>query len=205
MITKPEDYLKLLYRIQNENRPTQAILLPTDEKIYEINLNDRTIQAPQFLSVEKDHRAETIYFKVDRFFDNMDLTNTICLVQYVNQNAINMDNVPTGGFAYAVPYFDVDYFKDEDKILFPWMIGGPATAAAGPIDFAIKFYLLNKDGDSFIYELNTTPAQSQILHGMDVVDNDSENFIIPSTTVEQIYQEINTLKNQVGVYWLDAY
>ena len=203
MITSPEDYLKLLYQIQNDNRQTQAILLPKDETIYEIDLNTRTIQAPEFLSVEKDHVAETIYFKVDRYYDNMDLTNTVCLVQYVNENAKTNDNVPAEGFAYAVPFFDVDHFKDENKILFPWMIGGPATVAAGPVKFAVKFYLLDKEGQNFIYDLNTQPAISKILYGMDVINDNNENFVIPANIAEDLYQKIEELKGYHGTYWVD--
>ena len=212
MITSPEDYLKLLYKIQDENRRTQAILLPKDETIYDVNLNTRKIQAPEFLSVNQDHNSETVYFKVDRYFDNMDLTNTVCLVQYVNQNAVNEHGQPAGGFAYHVPFYDIDHFRDENKILLPWMIGGPATAAAGPIQFSLKFYLVEKRDEEnpdqqrkIIYELNTLAATSKILYGLDVVNNDEENFIIPSSTVEQIYQDIDALKNIGGTYWIDLY
>ena len=60
MVTTPEDYLKYLHLIQNENFPKQAILLPTDETIYEIDLNSRIIKAPKILSAERDHQAETV-------------------------------------------------------------------------------------------------------------------------------------------------
>ena len=80
MITTPEEYLQFLHLIQNNNIWTEEILLPTNERIYEIDLNSRKIQAPEFLSVETDHRAETIYFKVNRHFDQYDLLNSVCLV-----------------------------------------------------------------------------------------------------------------------------
>ena len=64
MITTPKEYYDLLYRIQDENKPSLAVLLPSNEKIYEIDMNSRKIEAPKYLSVELDHRAETIYFKV---------------------------------------------------------------------------------------------------------------------------------------------
>ena len=80
MITTPEEYIAKLYLIQNNNLPTVALLLPSDETIYNIDLNSRTIEAPEFLSTETDHFAETIYFKVDRYFDNMDSTKTICII-----------------------------------------------------------------------------------------------------------------------------
>ena len=69
MITTPKDYYSLYHRIQSENAPSIAVLLPTDERIYKIDLNARTVEAPEYLSVEKDHRAETIYFTVNRFYD----------------------------------------------------------------------------------------------------------------------------------------
>jgi hypothetical protein len=54
MITSPEDYLKHLYEIQNNNFPTKAILLPTDETIYDVDLNTREVKAPKFLSAYTD-------------------------------------------------------------------------------------------------------------------------------------------------------
>lgn len=205
MITSPEDYQKLLYRIQDENRQTVAILLPTDETIYDIDLDNRTIQAPEFLSVEKDHQSETIYFRFDRYYDNMDLTNTVCIIQYVNENAKNIDGLPAGGYAYPVPFYDVSHYEENNQVLIPWVIGGPATAAAGPITFAVKFYLLNNDGTKYLYELNTLPAKSKILHGMDVITEDNENFILPDSTVEMIYQQIDTIRKTQIVTWLDMY
>jgi hypothetical protein len=80
MITTAEEYQKHLWQLQDQNRPVSAILLPSDENVYEIDLNKRTINAPDFLSVKEDHAAETIYFLVDRFYDNMDLSTAACII-----------------------------------------------------------------------------------------------------------------------------
>lgn len=205
MITTPEDYQKQLYQLQNNNLPTIAILLPTDETIYHIDLDTRTINVPEFLSVEKDHFAETVYFTVDRFFDNMDLTTTTCIIQYENKNAKNADGEPAGGFAYLVPFYDVKHFEEQNLILIPWCIGGPATAAAGDIVFSFCFYKLNADGSDFIYKLSTQPAMSKILHGMNVITQENENFIIPETTVEKIYEQINEIRSRAPLVWVDAF
>ena len=205
MITTPEEYNSKLSQIYDNNLPIIAILLPTTETIYEVDLNTRTINAPEFLSVETDHFAETIYFKVDRYFDNMDLTKTVCLIQYENDNALNADGDPAGGFAYLVPFYDIQHFKDENKILIPWAIGGPATAAAGNVTFAMRFYKLNAEGTEFIYNLNTKPATSKILYGMDVITDENENFIIPDSTVEMIYQEIDTIRSKQDLTWIDVF
>lgn len=60
MITTPQDYNSKLHLINNANKPSVAVLLPSDEKIYNINLSERKIEAPEYLSIEKDHYAETI-------------------------------------------------------------------------------------------------------------------------------------------------
>ena len=80
MITTPQDYNSKLHLIKNTNKPSIAVLLPSDEKIYNINLSERKIEAPEYLSIEKDHYAETIYFLVDRYYDNVDLVETTCIV-----------------------------------------------------------------------------------------------------------------------------
>ena len=207
MITNIEEYLKNLWKIQDGNLPAQAILLPSDETIYNVNLNTREIEAPNSLGAKKDHLAETIFFAVDRYFDNMDLTKTVCVVQYVNHNATDEDGNPAGGFLYLVPFYDVAYYQDkgEDKILIPWAIGGPATAASGSITFALRFYLCNKEGTEIIYNLNTLPVDSKVLESMDVIVEDNQNFMIPDTTVAMLYQEINAIRSQADLTWIDVY
>lgn len=187
MITTPQDYQELLYLIQDVNRQTQAILLPKDEIIYEVDLNSRTIQAPEFLSIVQDHNAETIYFKVNRYFDNVDLSNMTCVFCFQNANPDKYKN----GFVYPVPFIDIETFKDENKMLLPWVIEGPATAFAGTVTFSIQFYKVEKvlNGMSeeefefrygrkfnaaelaqaitqYIYNLNTLPAHSEVKYGI---------------------------------------
>ena len=71
MITTPQDYYSKLHLIQDTNKPTIAVLLPSDEKTFNVNLSTRTIDAPEYLSVAKDHLAETIYFVMDRYYDGV--------------------------------------------------------------------------------------------------------------------------------------
>ena len=104
MITTAEEYQKYLWQLQDQNRPISAILLPSDENVYEIDLNKRTISAPDFLSIKEDHAAETIYFLVDRFYDNMDLSTAACIVQYKNANGEER--------FFPVPFYDVTTFSN---------------------------------------------------------------------------------------------
>ena len=166
MITTPKDYYNLYHRIQSENPPSLAILLPTTEKIYKIDLNKKSVEAPEYLGIENDHKSEVLYFQVNRFYDFFDLTQAVCVIQYFN--ALGESKI------YPVPYYDIDTLskhdsengEQDDIILFPWIIDKEVTKIKGKIEFNIQFYLLNEDGTRFIYSLNTLQAVSQILPGM---------------------------------------
>ena len=165
MITTPQEYYAKLHLIQDTNKPMIAVLAPSDERIYNIDLSTRKIESPDFLSIEKDHMAETIYFTVDRYYDNIDLLETTCIVQYINANK--------EARIYAVPFFDVTTF--EGKILFPWCIEGEATKAAGNVQYSFKFYHTFKgenDEVLFDFNLNTMAATSRVLTGLDVANKD---------------------------------
>lgn len=175
MITSAYEYLSHLQEIQNINLRKERLNIPEDEPVYEINLNTRTIETPTFLSVETDHTAETVFFKVDRYFDTIDLAESTCIIQYVNAKGKT--------YIYAVPIYDTQTLAAEGKMLIPWVIQGPATVSAGTIKYAIRFYNIKKkqvtiqDGDNLIsaegeynyefdYIINTIPATSRILSGM---------------------------------------
>ena len=132
MVTNPSDYEEKLWQIQSNAPTTKAILLPTDEEIYEIDLNTRSISVPKFLSVAKDHYAETIYFKFDRYYDKMDLTTKCCIIQYTNAAG--------NTYIYPVPFYDTQILSDENKVVIPWCIQGAATEEAGTVNFAVCFY-----------------------------------------------------------------
>lgn len=200
MITTPEDYIAMLHRIQDENFPRIALLLPPDENIYDIDLNTRTIELPEFLSVQKDHVAETIYFRVDRYFDHMDLSNTVCLIQYIIKNP---DTGKEEGYLYPVPFYDTETLMYEDKMIFPWALEGNATRYAGDIQFAIRFYLVNHEGDKIVYNLNTLPHQSKILYGIDVTE-DNEEYIFEMSVTDEIFAKIDELSRK-DLYWIDLY
>ena len=55
MQTISTEYYKNLYKIQqDDNLPSLALLVPSTENIYEVNLNTRTITPPEYLSVYTD-------------------------------------------------------------------------------------------------------------------------------------------------------
>lgn len=198
MITEKQEYLDLLYKIQDENKPSLAILLPGDEKIYNVDLATRTIEAPEYLSVETDHRSEVIYFKVARYYDAIDLSNTVCVIQYINANK--------EGRVYAVPYYDIDTLSDTNEMLIPWEVDGEATVAAGDVQYAIRFYKLDSriTDKRLVYNLNTLTASSKVLHGIDIDPEElqsSNNKEYIATYLDEILAISREIADK-DVYWV---
>ena len=134
MITNPKEYLELLYLIQDRNNLITTINrippmpMPSTETILKVDLNKRTVEAPAFLSLEKDHRAETIFFEVDRYFGSVDLAQTTCIIQYQNNKKESR--------IYPVPYYDTvsrnfiytdiskEEFDKQEQIYYTYQISG---------------------------------------------------------------------------------
>ena len=186
-----------LYDIQFRNPPS-IVRLPgaNTENTYDIDLSKRTINSPGFLSVNRDHRSTVVYFKVDRYFEFMDLSNTICVIEYIIPNSEN--RVP---FIYVVPYFDTMEFILEQKMVFPWVLGGPATQSAGVIEYAIRFFRLSEDSainPKIIYDLRTLAAKSEILTGLEVdTEAMKAEYDIPATEYEYLITQLSANKT----YW----
>lgn len=196
-------YTDLLYELQtSDNIPVIVDLLPEDKQVFELDLNTRTINIPQFLSVQFDHNSEVIYFKTPRWFEGVDLTDTTCIIQYINADG------DCG--IYCVPFYDITHFEVDDKghfvpmLLFPWSLGGLATVSAGTIKFSIRFYVLNKDTKKFSFNLNTKPAEGVILHGLDLDEDMIEQFKLDSNVTEQIYASIQSAAGAATTYWQDV-
>lgn len=350
MIATAEEYLQELWLLYSQNMPVKAILLPSDEITYEIDLNSRVVKIPSFLSVKKDQAAETIYFLVDRFFGEIDLATTACVIEYRNNDKtesfypvpfydistysslvtndyikvhlnsgtykpniyyilenneyklstddyksneiyytkndaslnkkyivaqVNNDNYRVGIYYYfdqidneykldysehynpeRTYYVSIDkrYIKahveysnykpniyyilnsnnemilategfspnqeyysliDKPKILFPWCLTNEATAAAGTLDFAIRFYSIESSTGRLVYNMRTLPAQSKILDtiSVEITDDKFEDIKdTPSgyyydalgreaTVLEDLYFKIAAKKD---IYWIEA-
>lgn len=198
MITFEPEYKAKLWEIQNQYLTKKAVLVPHNEKVLNIDLDKRTVQVPDYLSVQQDHESETIYFKFDRFYDSVDLTNMVCVIQYKN----------AGGeeYFYPVPFFDTVTYSNEPghKVLIPWCIQGAATAYAGTVEFSILFFRLDVESN-LIYMLNTLPAKGKVLQG--------QNWDFKETTKNQItfddsfmlkVQKILDAENGLSLRWLEV-
>jgi hypothetical protein len=101
--------------------------IPSNEPVYYIDLNTREVETPKFLSVLEDHNAEVIWFKMDRFHDDVDLYGATCWITY--ENALKETHI-----SIVIP--KVIDLSNHDMLYIPWPVTGAATAAAGKITFA---------------------------------------------------------------------
>ena len=193
MITTPQEYYAKLHLIQDTNKPSVAVLAPNTEKIYNIDLNTRKIDSPEFLSIEKDHMAETIYFMVDRVYDSIDLAETTCIIQYINAKK--------EARIYAVPFYDITTING--KIIIPWCIEGEATKASGTVKYSFKFYSTFKDKEDqilFDFNLNTLPANSKVLSGLDVAKDD-ETYDYIASEIESALARVD-VATKLDIEWI---
>lgn len=206
-LTKIESYEDLLFQLQTyedeqgQRYPQLVHLLPENDQIFDIDLDSRTISIPQFLSVQYDHNAEIIYFRCPRYFDNMDLATAVCIIEYINADG-------ESGL-YWVPYYNVDVYEDDDKeltplMLIPWSIGGLATASSGTVTFTVRFYQLDAERKTFLFNMSMQPAQGEVLHGIDLSEDDLEKFKLDTTVTHQIYADLALVQSNAITMWKDV-
>ena len=155
MITTAEEYLQQLWSLYDEHIPTKAILLPSDETMYEIDLNTRVIKTPSFLSVKKDQAAETIYFLIDRFAGQVDLATTACIVQYKNA---------TGQSFYPVPFYDITTYSSHitNNYLEVDLNSGTYEKGKYYIKVENEYIISNKDyDDAEVYYAKNDPSTNK--------------------------------------------
>lgn len=156
--------LKQLHEIQSKNPPSIAYL-PYADNTYDIDLNTRTISGPAELGTQRDHKAEVVYFKIDRYFDYMDLANTACVIEYVLPK--DEDKIP---YIYIVPFYDTAKFLNEGKMIIPWVVGADATSQEGMLEYAVRFFKVSEDNGELrlAYNLSTLPSKSKVNKSLQV-------------------------------------
>lgn len=137
--------------------------LPLDEPMFEIDANSRKINvdATPFkangLAVQGDHLAETVFFKIDRYYDTMDLMNTDIYVNWKMGSASGRDKCSIKSDSIISGY-----------IVFAWPIHDKITSKGGSLQFAIELNISQEGKNG--YALNTIPATLNIKEGLVLVN-----------------------------------
>lgn len=159
-INSLEDYFSYL-KLLGLYFDTNYQILPLEEPTFDIDLNTRSIKLPSgnyTYAVSGDHMAETIYFRADRYFDNVDLNDMDIAVL-----------VKTTEKSYLIPATIRDITSQPNKIIFGWPISEDITGKVENIEFSVRFY--KEDNTGLLYNLSTTTNKLQIKSGL-IVDND---------------------------------
>lgn len=176
MIATAEEYLQQIWRLYDGNVPRTAIILPSDESIYEIDLDTRTIKSPYLAGITKEQAAETFYFVVDRFHGEVDLANTACIVYYKNSKGET-------GF-YPVPFYDITTFSSLITQSYIEVHLSDVTYVKN------VFYIKNND--------------DYVLCSDDKFDKNKTYYEFNDTSTNKKYEKVDiTVKDyQIGKYWI---
>lgn len=165
-------------------RYSKFLMLPADEidddnACFKINANQRSITVPSNfskygVSVTGDQMAETLIFKVDRYFDYTDLATTEIYVQWTNP----------AGQEGASRITLVDYESIPGQIIFGWPLTDRVTVEGnGILKFAIRFFIRDSQTKKIKYSLNILPVTVSIKQALYtdfnndiVVDDPTELF-----------------------------
>ena len=136
---------------------------PPREDIWDIDSNTRRVYIPpQFrwiVAVQGDHYSEILTFRIDRYFDGVDLSQKTCIVQFLN----------AGGKAGTYQVQKMDTTTEPGKIIFQWAVDNVATQFSGELRFIIRFYSTNGNG-LYDFTYNTVPRIVLVHEGLDVTD-----------------------------------
>lgn len=195
-ITNLPEYFNALQEDANLRGIGRFARIPLDEDLFLVNLNDRSITVPPHfqkygVAVNGDHLAEFLFFRVDRYFDQMDLSECECRIEWMTAG-----NKPLAAYtpAHAIDlvfeapidpsinpkpaHGDIIYADDseneEDRengdrsaIIFGWPLDNQFTSEIGDAKFAIRFvqYNINEEDNTkeIVFNLLTSPATVKIL------------------------------------------
>ena len=165
MVTGVEEYFKILEELQ-KNNTTLPINIQSGESFFDVDLNDRLIIVPpefkKYIAVQRDHNIETIYFRVDRYFDTTDLSELTCVVQFTNARK-------ESGI-HLVSEKDLTTYSSDGKMILGWKLNRDFTQYPGTVTYSLRFYKLDEN-KKFIYDLHTIPAIGIIAPGLDTLED----------------------------------
>lgn len=175
-ISTLDEYFQHLNEISLKD--PSLIILPLDEEKFFIDGNSRKIAIPQAFTkngvgVQGDHYAEYIYFKIDRYFENIDFgsPSITAVVEFIDANQQKH-------FTKAwIKYTD----EKSSKVIIGWPITQDVTSKAGSIKFSVRLFEL--DGNSYKRSFGTLIGQ--------LVVNPSLDFAISKAEIDNIQGNLN--------------
>lgn len=140
--------------VAHAEHPIKYLMLPLDEPCVEVDANTRNITIPKefknrVVSVQGDVIAETLFLRIDRYFDSMDLLETEAYIQWETKDGQNQG-------ASKIPYIDYESEHAKGKLILVWPLTGAITEKDGDVNFSLRF--LKRKGDQIVYSWNSAIA-----------------------------------------------
>ena len=204
------DRLKELQTLDYKNRP----ITPLKEPTFNVYLNKRQIEVPadfKNLATKSEHKAEVIWFTLDRYFDGQDLAQRKKKwgMQCTNANGEEMllpadfiyigdQNNPDNNEVLVTPEKDsADPVSKGTTLKLGWYIRYDLTKEAGPITISLRCFESDENKE-LIYNLVTEPVQLFIRNSLEITDS-SENLHPPVDTLTELVETIEDLyRNEAG-------
>ena len=173
-------------------------MLPLDEEYFKIDANSRIITVPESfrkngIAVQGDEVAEVVYFKINRYFDFMDLNNTYIIIQW------KLEGRTDEGVSIEKTGTSMEWVRDiesePDYLIFGWALDSSITQYQGNLKFSVRFVNLNENDEDNIengtieYSLSTLEATAAI--------NKALNFQLDSEILAELKERNSALNNKI--------
>lgn len=130
-----------------------------------IDMESRQIMIPtsvKNIGVESDDEVKRLWFKMERYYHDCDLSQFRVRINYLNANG--------DGDLYEPDDVTVN---DDDTMIFSWLVGRYALVEKGTVTFSVCVIDIDHSG-RVDREFNTTIAKLTVLEGLETVPTFTE-------------------------------
>ena len=187
MITS-EYYATKLEELKNLSYIERDII-PSSEPVFNVFLNTRKIEVPSSfrqIAMKGDHKAETVWFTLDRYFDGQDLADPSkkWAVQFIN--AKNEELLVPITYKYVDsqnlgtndnPVKPNETLNEETTLKLGWEITYDLTKEFGKVQFSLRCFTV--ENDKISYNLGTEMVTTTIGNTLMISDTENPNIMNP--------------------------
>lgn len=177
--------------------------LRNNENVFDVDLNTREIKVPmelKQLGVKGDHKAETLWFALDRYYDGVDLSlDRTWAVQYTNAlGESGLDPIDWKNRGKVDPAGE-----NGDTILLGWDIKYDLTKAAGNVRFSLRCFHVPEDNLIIDYSLSTKTVSATIADGLYITESKNHLLNPPKDNLTDLVNKISKLYTNESLTNLD--
>lgn len=175
-------------------------------------------ESTKLVLIQKDHNSERYTFEVPRMIEGHDMS--LCNQIQVHYDNISRDRRQVNSDFYTVTDMQVSE-KDDETILFSWLISDSSTQIVGKLNFAVHFACVSSDGEeeyawhtasyskvevkAGIHSTETVLTEhSDFVSRMEMLANDALGAIVGyADALNEVVAAVNTADKYIGEYEYD--